>query len=750
MIKNADEMEMELSLGFINWYPWTPGASIYFAGDFSNELKQDILRRGVVEKANAPYDYIIAVRVLEEADNPSEILTDLRGGLKPDGHLFLVCENRLALRYFAGDHDPYTDRNFDGIENYYNLAEQDKQALAGRCYARFEIERFLDEAGLYRRRGYSILPGLAMPQQIYAWDYLPEENLAIRYTPLYNNPQSIFLNAPQIYDSLIQNGMFHQMANAYLIDCTMDGTFYEVNHVTVSMDRGEENATATLIQKNEVVKKMALYPSGNARMDALLRHTSELAGRGISVVPMEYGQTGVFDGISLTGVEMPYMKAPTALEYLRGLAFQNKDEFIRQTCTFLDMILASSREVEESENDKAELGPFFEKAYIDLVPLNCFYKDGHFVAFDQEFCEGNYPIKVVLARALDIIYMGDKAIESIVPIAFFTQRYGMEQKLGVFRTMGDTYIKKLRNRDVLVTFNSQHLADPTVINMNRQKANLSVEEYNRIFINLLSDVEGKKVFVFGSGMWARKFVAEYGEKVPVVSLLDNNRSKQGDVVDGIEVCSPDILETLDPDRFKVIICIKQYSSVLLQLKQMGVRHYGVYDPNIDRPVSGIAIEKAEHQYQYKNTVVRGKVNVDKKYHLGYIAGVFDLFHIGHLNLLRRAKEQCDILLVGVVSDQQASTGKARSPYVNENERLEIVGSCKYVDKAFILPIVSSGTRDVYRKYHFDVQFSGSDYEHDPTWLAEQAWLRERGADLVFLPYTESTSSTKLKKAIEGN
>ena len=246
-------VEQDLVNGLLNWYPWIPGASVCFAGDCSKELKQDILRRGVVEKANAPYDYIIAVRVLEEADNPSEILADLRGGLKSDGHLFLVCENRLALGYFAGDHDPYTDRNFDGIENYYNLAECDKQALGGRCYARFEIERFLDEAGFCRRRGYSILPALVMPQQLYAWDYLPEENLAIRYTPLYNNPQSVFLNVPQIYDSLIQNGMFHQMANAYLIDCTREGAFYEVNHVTVSMDRGEENATATLIQKNEVV-----------------------------------------------------------------------------------------------------------------------------------------------------------------------------------------------------------------------------------------------------------------------------------------------------------------------------------------------------------------------------------------------------------------------------------------------------------------------------------------------------------------
>lgn len=747
------EMNVEYNLtdGLLNWYPWTPGASVCFAGDCSKELKQDILLRGVVEGECAPYDYIIAVCVLEKADNPGGVLADLRGDLKPDGHLFLACENRLALCYFAGDHDPYTDRNFDGIENYYNLTEQDRRMLAGRCYARYEIESFLDEAGFYRRRGYSILPGLAMPQQIYAWDYLPEENLAIRYTELYNNPQSVFLNIPQIYESLIHNGMFHQMANAYLLDCTAEGDIFEVNHVTTSMDRGSNNAMATIIQKDGVVVKRALYPDGNERIEVLLRHASELEHRGISVVPMERRSAGTYDGNFLEGVEMPYVKAPTALEYLRGLAFQNKEEFIRQTCAFLDMILASSRVAEGMESDNADIGPFYQEAYLDLVPLNCFYMDGHFVAFDQEFCGENYPIKVVLARALDILYMGDKALEKIVPISYFTQRYDMDRKLGVFRTMGDSYIKKLRNRDALAEFNIQHLADPAIVNMNRQKANFSVEEYNRIFIDLLSDTEDKEIFVFGSGTWARKFIAEFGESVPIVALLDNDESRQGGLVDGIEVHAPDILRNHNPNSYKVIICIKQYSSVLFQLKEMGVCHYGVYDPYIERTIQESFVGKADGKWTdaHKETVGGDESSgTDKKYHLGYVAGVFDLFHIGHLNLLRRAKEQCEILLVGVVSDEQASVGKKRSPYVKERERLEVVESCKYVDRAFILPVVSSGTRDVYKKYHFDVQFSGSDYANDPTWLAEQAWLREHGSDLVFFPYTESTSSTKLKNAIE--
>ena len=142
--------------------------------------------------------------------------------------------------------------------------------------------------------------------------------------------------------------------------------------------------------------------------------------------------------------------------------------------------------------------------------------------------------------------------------------------------------------------------------------------------------------------------------------------------------------------------------------------------------------------------------MDKIYKIGYLSGTFDLFHVGHLNLLRRAKEQCEILIVGVVSDEQACSNKKHSPYVSEQERLEIVKACRFVDKAFIMPRVAAGARDIYKKYHFDVMFSGDDYKDDAYWLGEREWLRSHGSDIVFFPYTQSTSSTKLKAAIEQN
>ena len=138
----------------------------------------------------------------------------------------------------------------------------------------------------------------------------------------------------------------------------------------------------------------------------------------------------------------------------------------------------------------------------------------------------------------------------------------------------------------------------------------------------------------------------------------------------------------------------------------------------------------------------------KKYHVGYIAGVFDLYHIGHLNMFKRAKEQCDYLIAGVVSDEGVRRFKGVEPFIPFEERIEMVRSCRHVDEAVEIPLNYGGTSDAYRLHHFDCQFSGSDYADHPDWLAEKEFLEKHGAEMVFFPYTESTSSSRIKQLIE--
>lgn len=735
-------LQKELTEGLWNWYPY---------GDNTHKVKinkeEDLLK---VKKRCA--DYVLISGLVEKSKDPILLLKQCRELLKPQGHLLIGAENRLGLSKFCGDRDPYTNRMLDGIEGYRNFTESDIRMFGGRCYAKYELEEMLDKAGLTCHKFYSVLPNLDMPQQIYDEDYLPREELAIRYTPLYHSPSTVYLQEEKLYTSVIRNGMFHQLANAYLIDCSMDGGFPGINHVTTSMDRGAENAQATIIFKNGTVEKRALFPQGKKRITALLQNTERLQKRGISVIPMQQNTDG-------DGVVMPYSTSESALSYLRRLIFEDKEAFVRETERFLTLILSSSEQVDDKDGVSSawqELGTIYEHVYLDMVPLNAFYENGDFVFYDQEFCQKNYPIGVALVRALDIIYMQDKCMDAIVPEQYFLDKYQLGQKVNILRVMGQKFIDELRNKEELSVFRQDHMADAQTVFKNRERMQYTPEEYKKIFLCFEEGMEEKDLFLFGSGLWARKFVAEFSDRYHIKAMLDNKPENWGKTVDGIEVLSPESLQVQDRSKCKVMICVKYYASIVSQIRQMGIVDFGIYDPNIerDRNVDGYV---ARDSYKENKDCIKVSPEKDvdveqtgtgKPYHVGYVAGVFDLFHKGHLNLLRRAKEQCDYLIVGVVSDEQAAKGKERSPYVSEKDRKDIVEACKYVDEAFILPVVSSTTRDVYKKYHFDVQFSGSDYERDPAWLEEQSWLRKRGADLVFFPYTKSVSSTKLKDKME--
>jgi len=145
---------------------------------------------------------------------------------------------------------------------------------------------------------------------------------------------------------------------------------------------------------------------------------------------------------------------------------------------------------------------------------------------------------------------------------------------------------------------------------------------------------------------------------------------------------------------------------------------------------------------------RRKAKMGKKFRRGFTAGAFDLFHIGHLNLLRRCKESCEYLIAGVLTDEYILFTKGKNPYIPLAERLEIVKSIRYVDEAVIVDFHNTLKADAWRLYKFDCCYSGNDHEHEELWQNDKKKLEGFGAKMIFLPYTMSTSSTKIKSLIE--
>ena len=136
------------------------------------------------------------------------------------------------------------------------------------------------------------------------------------------------------------------------------------------------------------------------------------------------------------------------------------------------------------------------------------------------------------------------------------------------------------------------------------------------------------------------------------------------------------------------------------------------------------------------------------YKIGYVAGVFDLFHIGHLNLIRRAKEHCDYLIAGVLEDELVQRFKNKLPYIPFEERIQIVEAIKYVDKAVRVDITNIDKMEAWRAFQFDCFFSGDDWKDSPSWIQDQLNLREVGSDLQYFSYTKSTNSTEIRKLIQ--
>lgn len=133
----------------------------------------------------------------------------------------------------------------------------------------------------------------------------------------------------------------------------------------------------------------------------------------------------------------------------------------------------------------------------------------------------------------------------------------------------------------------------------------------------------------------------------------------------------------------------------------------------------------------------------KKYKIGYTTGVYDMFHIGHLNIIKRAKEVCEYLVVGVTTDELCFERKKKYPVICEEERMEIVRSIKYVDK--VIPQKNMNKLDAVKDIGADVVFVGSDWQGTPEWNKYEEEFARVGCSVEYLQHTDGISSTILRE-----
>ena len=134
--------------------------------------------------------------------------------------------------------------------------------------------------------------------------------------------------------------------------------------------------------------------------------------------------------------------------------------------------------------------------------------------------------------------------------------------------------------------------------------------------------------------------------------------------------------------------------------------------------------------------------MEKKYKIGYTTGVYDMFHVGHLNILRRAKEMCEHLIVGVSTDELVQAYKHKTPIIPFEERMAIVAACRYVDR--VVPQQDMDKLAAVKALGADAVFVGSDWQGTDAWNAYEKEFAAVGCEVVYLDHTDGISSTILR------
>ena len=182
--------------------------------------------------------------------------------------------------------------------------------------------------------------------------------------------------------------------------------------------------------------------------------------------------------------------------------------------------------------------------------------------------------------------------------------------------------------------------------------------------------------------------------------------------------------------------------IVTHLFNRDTRFIPQYEETFKAVLERYAADPHEHGLQsarYKKE--SGRLDNSRRVKIGYLSGTFDLFHIGHLNLLRRAKQQCDYLIVGV---HDSGAWKGKDTFIPFEERLQIVAACKYVDKAVKSCREDS---DAWTLWHYDRLFVGSDYKGTERFQRYEEFFKDKGVEIIYFPYTQSTSSTQIRKTV---
>jgi hypothetical protein len=364
------------------------------------------------------FDYVVLVGVLEwqggytKTSNPYyDFLIKIRSLLSDTGKVLIAIENRMGLKYWCGQCEDHGGLPFGGINNFYYGGK-------ARTFDKKELSLLLENAGFCNQKFYYPLPDYKLPRVIYSEAYLPNRDVLSCMHPYYFNPYSVVALEKMQYQSIIRNGVFEFFANSFLVECSLKSSLppCNVDFVTISNERNEKYRVITTIMGNGTVQKIAAFSEGINHLKSMDKNTKILKKRGMPILDGKFDKNKII----YKKIDVPVLNDVLYELFMHG----QKQEAFELIHEFNIYILMSSDESEHNaiidmlplNNDRIEFGPILNTAYCDMTFGNCFYQQGSFLFFDQEWTAEHMPASYVLFHAISEFLYSYPDVKKIVPV----------------------------------------------------------------------------------------------------------------------------------------------------------------------------------------------------------------------------------------------------------------------------------------------------------------------------------------------
>lgn len=558
----------DIKSGLWAWYPFKSGTLLAIGNEADYPL--EVFERcelsvffcaEIDELANDnTYDYVIFTeKNIHTGMSIKDFLYRIKKYLKREGVLIFALSNSYGLSQFCGECKGTADLPFGA---FLNINTERHVERAG-------MEETLIDIGFDYYRFFYPLPNHEMPQVIYSDNYLPKCDINERLLLYHDNKDTLIADELALYPDIIKNNVFPFFANSFIVECSCTDNLSKVNYVTLSSDRGHNKALATVIY-NDKARKVTLFKEGISYLYTVYKQMELMRSQGIPMIDQ------IWEG---SAISMPLIKNATLSVYLRDVSIK-ADEFVAIIDKLWLQITGSGPKVSAEENvllkeypGQYDWGPILKKAYIEMIPLNCFYDGKELLFFDQEYVYEDYPAKYIMYRAIYYLYAFAPSIGNIISIEKLKERYGLTELWYVFETEEELFQQRVRLREKY-NYIYQHLGvsqQEIILNIKRFKDAKNLRR--RYFFE---NINNKKIFIFGSGYYFSRYMEEYSEEFEPALILDNNESLWGAMKSGIAIENPNNLTQYPTDDYRLIICAKDAYDIERQLKKMGILDYRIY------------------------------------------------------------------------------------------------------------------------------------------------------------------------------